>query len=136
MKEKIEEFLGDFNNRVKNPLIFTFIVVWLYFHWHIVYWLLTFDDGLSLPERYGVLTDYVNEKKFSGLIGYPLAYSFLSLTGFYLIANASQFIKLFFGQKLNTFILDRFDNSKLVTREELNQEKEKSARYLDTIDKQ
>lgn len=120
MKEKIDELLSDFKGRLKNPLILTFIIVWLYNHWDLVYWILTVDNKISVYIRTEKILSYIEKENFYGMILCPLIMSFLSLIMYYLIANSAQFIQVWVGKRLNAAMLVRSDKGKFVEREILN----------------
>lgn len=126
MKEKIDELLEDFKGRLKNPLILSFILVWFYYHWAIIYWVLTVEDSITVDPRTDKITKYITEQGFCGMVLCPLITSFGSLVVYYLIANSSQFIQIWVGKRLNVAMLLKSDKGRYVERVILEKEKKKN----------
>lgn len=123
MKEKFDEILDDVKTRIKNPLILSFILVWLYYHWAFVYELITIDVAIPFNSRSSVFRHYVNEQGWNGMVGKPIGVAFLTLIIYYLIAIASQLIKVLVGKNLYAAIFSRLDKANYVSVTELEIEK-------------
>lgn len=125
MKEKIEEFIEDLKGRLRNPLILSFILVWLYYHWTLVYLILTIDKTIPVEQRLAKLTKYTSEEGWCNMLFYPLLISFVSLTCYYLIANIAQFIQVWVGKRLNVEMLKKSDTGRFILKSEYEKEKKK-----------
>lgn len=126
MKEKIDELLKDFNGRLRNPLIMSFIFVWLYWHWDLVYWVFTVEENKSVYLRTSTIIAYIRKQTFFGMVLCPLLVSFFSLAIYYLIANAAQFIQVWVGRRLNIAMLIKSDTGRYVERAILEKETKKN----------
>jgi hypothetical protein len=127
VKENLKELMEDLGGRIRNPLILSFILVWLYFHWQLVYLLFTMDMTLPMDSRLGSVKTYISQRNYwLGMLGKPLVWAFISLTCYYLIAIAAQAIKVLVGKRLNAFLLIKIDNGAYALKTELNELKRKN----------
>ncbi len=120
IKEKFTEVMQDFGGRIKNPLIATFILVWLYQHWTLVFRLFNTYENFSVEEKLFLAKIYITHYGFCGMIIHPLITSFGSLICYYLIGILAQLIKIG-GRYLNSLIA-KLDNPNFVPRTELKKE--------------
>lgn len=121
-KEKFNEIMDDLKGRIRNPLILSFILVWLYFHWEFIYQLFTINNALPVASRLSVFTKYIKDNGTYEMIFHPLWVSFCSLLMYYIIAIIAQLIKVG-GKYLYSSILARVDPHSFVLRTELDKEK-------------
>lgn len=121
-KEKFNEIMDDLKGRIRNPLILSFILVWLYFHWEFIYQLFTINNALPVESRLSVFTKYIEDNGTYEMIFHPLWVAFCSLITYYIIAIISQLIKVG-GKYLYSSILARIDPHSFVLRTELDKEK-------------
>lgn len=135
VNEKLEEIMDDLKGRIRNPLILSFILVWLYFHWSLLYKILTFNNAIPVESRLSLLTKYVSDNgKWCGMIGKPLLWSFISLAFYYIIAIAAQAIKIYLGKRLNAQMLARVDTGSWAFKTELSDEKKNLKRVWKELD--
>ncbi len=130
VKERINEIMEDLRGRIRNPLILSFIIVWLYLHWRFVYILFTIDNSLPLISRIETLNTYITSEGWFGMIGKPILLAFGSLIAYYLIAILAQGIKVLLGKRLNAAMLAKFDTGNFALKSELKNEKNYSKRLL------
>lgn len=131
MKEflsRIDELIKEARGRVANPMVLSFILVWLYFHWRLTYEILTLDTEYPALYRSEYLSQYVRLQGWNGMIGKPLLFSAISLAGFYLIGALGNFIKLWMGKRLLAAITAKWDRGKYDLKAETD--KFKSKYYL------
>jgi hypothetical protein len=115
-KEKINEITSDLGGRIKNPLILSFIFVWLYQNWSLIFIYFNLNPTFSFGEKLFILRIYINSYGFKGLFWNPLLYAFFSLIIYYLIAITAQLVKLIVGERFNAAIILYFDKSKYILR--------------------
>lgn len=115
LKERIEEFLDDAKGRIYNPLILSFIIVWLYFHWKFLYEIFTVSDSIDVLIRSGHFKTYVNNQGWCGMIGKPLFISIGSLAVFYILRIVGSTIKVLLGKTLFYRVMVQFDKSNYVS---------------------
>lgn len=99
-KEKFQEILDDLGGRFKNPLILSFIIVWGFQHWELIFIIFNFDKDFLLDDKIFKIKEYISDKKFNKLFLIPLGYSFASLTLFYLIGITATAIQIWIGKRL------------------------------------
>lgn len=126
LKDRIDEILADFKGRFRNPLVLSFLLVWAYYHWRLVYEIFTVDNGIAVGIRADHFETYIHQEGWSGMIGYPLFFSVVSLVSFYLIGAAAQFIKLWLGKRLPASILAKWDKGTYDLKTETDKYKEKA----------
>ncbi|MDP3493820.1 MAG: hypothetical protein Q8R82_11950 [Hyphomonadaceae bacterium] len=125
LKTKINEIIDDIKGRIRNPLILSFILVWLYQHWSLLYQMLTINVALPVESRLSLFKKYIEDHSgWYGMIGSPLIWSFISLACYYVIAIAAQAIKIYLGKRLNAFMLAKVDIGSFALKTELSEEKD------------
>ncbi len=110
--QRVKDILNELTGRFRNPLIFTFTLIWLYFHWSFIYMFFQAETSISSIIRIDYLKNYTREQGWLGMVGSPLFWSFVSLISFYLIGTAAQIIQLFLGKWLPTKLLGNLDKRK------------------------
>ncbi len=108
-KERFDDLLDDFKGRVKNPLILSFILVWVYQHWRLLYQFWAVDNKIPFSGRIHLFNIYIDRYGFNGMVLEPLYYAFGSLIIFYLIGIIAQAIKLFVGKRLPAYLFAKLD---------------------------
>ncbi|TDE03241.1 hypothetical protein [Flavobacterium hiemivividum] len=126
MKEFISNLFNVSNERLKNPLIFSFLLSWLAFNWRPIFTLLLSDK--KIEDRINYISENFNEIQFN--LFYPLIFSFgyVLLLPYitWLIEVLVQYAK--FGRKRNSIseqLSDLRDKQK-IAREEFKYEQEKA----------
>ena len=104
--------MDDLGGRFRNPLVLSFILVWLCKHWELVYMLYNFNENLNLSDRIFQIKHYIGEQKFQGIFLIPLGLAFISLISFYLIGICAQAIKVLIGKRLTAALLAASDRGK------------------------
>ncbi len=128
----LEDLVKDFGGRIRNPLIGSFILVWLYKHWLLVFQIFSFDTNTS-DAKLNALKRYVEvHNGFFGMVLTPLLYSLISLIIFYSLGILAQVLKALF-KKLDLWILSRFDKPRFVERTVYEKEKIYSRNLEDKI---
>jgi len=126
MKEFLSNLFKVSNERLKNPLLFSFLLSWIAFNWRPIFTLLLSDK--KIEDRISYISENFNE------IQYTLYYPFIFSIGFvlllpyftWLIEVLVQFAKI--GRKRNLIseqLSDLKDKQKLA-REEFKYEQEKA----------
>jgi hypothetical protein len=72
MKEFISNLFKVSNERLKNPLIFSFLLSWIAFNWRPVFTLLLSDK--KIEDRISYISENFNEIQYN--LFYPLIFSF------------------------------------------------------------
>ena len=126
MKDFISNFFKISNERLKNPLLFSFLLSWITFNWRPVFTLLLSDK--TIENRITYISENFSEVKYT--LYYPLIFSigYVLLLPYltWLIEVLAQFAKV--GRKRNLIseqLSDLKDKQKLA-REEYKYEQEKA----------
>ncbi|MDO7138894.1 hypothetical protein [Algibacter lectus] len=126
MKEFISNLFKVSNERLKNPLIFSFLLSWLAFNWRPIFTLLLSDK--KIEDRITYISENFNEIQFN--LFYPLIFSigYVLLLPYvtWLIEVLVQYAKI--GRKRNLIseqLSDLRDKQK-IAREEYKYEQEKA----------
>jgi hypothetical protein len=134
MKEKVSTVFSDLQGRVRNPIVLSFILVWLYFHWKLVYSFLTLDTSLPFQMRVDFLSSYVKKATWYGMVGVPLLWAFVSLVAYYLLAIVSQGVRVLIGKRLNAYFLSKLDTGSFVLKTEHSELKKRNVSLQREID--
>ncbi|MES2566216.1 MAG: hypothetical protein V4565_05085 [Bacteroidota bacterium] len=119
LKETWDELTNDFKGRIRNPLILSFILVWIFTHWAFLYRFLNSGDCETLSIKIYNLQKYLNKNGFEGMILTPLFKSFVALFSFYIIGTIAEFIKILVGKRFQIFIIRLVDKGRFVLKTEL-----------------
>lgn len=126
MKEFLSNLFKVSNERLKNPLLFSFLLSWIAFNWRPIFTLLLSDK--KIEDRISYISENFNEIQYT--LYYPLIFSigFVLLLPYFtwLIEVLVQFAKI--GRKRNLIseqLSDLKDKQKLA-REEFKYEQEKA----------
>lgn len=121
-KDKFKEVLEDLGGRIQNPLITSFILVWLYKHWLLIFVIFSFGEFPLVAKAHYLLT-YIKLQGLCGMVLSPILYSFYSLSVYYLIAIMAQLLKLLIGTRLNAAVITMFDKGKYIQKSEYDKVK-------------
>jgi len=130
IKEKFDEIMGDLKGRIRNPLILSFILVWLYYYWPII--LILFDNSLSSSAKTLGITKITSVEGWWGMLGKPVCFAFTSLFAYYMISVIAQLIKIM-GRRMNVKMLLNFDKGNYVLKSEYEIQKTKLKKMSDEL---
>jgi DNA-binding MarR family transcriptional regulator len=126
MKEFISNLFKVSNERLKNPLLFSFLLSWIAFNWRPIFTLLLSDK--EIEDRISYITVNFNEIQYT--FYYPLIFSLgyvLLLPYFtWLIEVMVQFAKIGRKQNLISEQLSDLRDKQKIAREEFKYEQEKA----------
>ena len=126
MIDKAKEIFEDYKGRIKNPLIASFILIWLYKHWSLLFWVLASDEKISIYMKIDKVQEYIDGKGWLGMVLYPFLISCFAMPAYFLIANLAQWVYIWVGKRLNAEIVSRADAGLMIKKTELNKEKDKA----------
>jgi hypothetical protein len=75
IEEVKDEVVSTFNDRMRNPFVFTFIISWLAWNWLLVYEFFSFPKTYTLEDKTKVINDYIQTHLFCNLTTTPLVSS-------------------------------------------------------------
>jgi hypothetical protein len=123
LKERLEEIYENLTERIRSPLIFTFIVVWSIKHWILVYALFNFEKEYTLTKKLEFIQSTIRGENSCDLFWWPLFLSFCSIILFYLLQFLAEGVGLLYKKWMRTLLYKWFDKLKLATKAEVDMEK-------------
>ncbi len=120
MKEKIEEILDGFKDRLKSSFLITFIPIWLLHHWRLVIILFNFDPYYYLDSKIWKIENYLESEKIYGLWIIPVVWTILSMLAYYTFSSLSELLNIIYNN-LRKIIYERFDHKKLKLKSEYDE---------------
>lgn len=133
IKEWFKDTIEEIEGRFKNPLILSFVIVWLYKHWEIIYMIFNFEKNIPFPYKIMFIKIYIIENGFQNMVLWPLFISILSLIVFYLIGVIAQFIKLWLGKRLPAHLMGKYDTGNYELKSVSDNYKKRNKQYLTDI---
>lgn len=148
IKEFFLSFSESFKERVSNPFLSTYIVVWLIRNWELIYSILNFDTKLVLSEKVLYIKGFFGEQTFIENLSINIIWSFVALITTYTLLNISRLIVNIFEKQLSPWIFKITDSKSVVLKydydrlkternelqNKLNEERDAKFRLEQTID--
>lgn len=101
MIDKIKDLAESISDRIKNPIILTFIVVWCVHHWKFLFTLVNFDEYYNLDMKSSRLETYIEDHCFWwGMLWKPLLIAVLSTIGYFVLSIAMKFLNVIYNRVL------------------------------------
>ncbi len=114
IKDFFVSFSDNFKEKVKNPFLGTYLLVWLIRNWDLVYTIFNFDDGTKLNEKVNFITNYYSKNEFIVNLFSNAGWSLLLLIITYILVNISRFIVNFSEKQLTPWVYKKTDSSSVV----------------------
>jgi len=118
IKDLIVSFRDNFKDKVKNPFLGTYALVWIIRNWDLIFTLFNFDKGTSLEDKLKIITSYLEDNPFFGGLVINVLYTFLFLIVIYFLLNVSRAIVNLYEKKLKPWVYKLTDNSSIVLKED------------------
>jgi hypothetical protein len=119
IKDLIVSFKDSFKDKVKNPFLGTYFLVWLIRNWDLIFTLFNFDKGTTLENKTSIITIYLKDNPFFEGLGINILYTFLFLIITYVLLNISRAIVNLFEKQLKPWVYKLTDKSSIVLKEYL-----------------
>lgn len=116
----------NINQKIKTPFFGALIIVWSFHNWELLYTLFNFDSDNLRVEKIGIIRNYFNQNNFYTGLVFSAKWALITMVVSYIFVNISRGITLFFDKHVTPNLYRLIDKSKIVLREELEQEKKKS----------
>ena len=115
IKNTINSLTDNINQKLKNPFLGTFIIVWIIRNWEFLYSLFYFNPKLSLDDRIAkIKTHFVDYDIWEILI--TVGFTFLILIATYILLNLSRLVVNFFDKKITPKVYEITDKSSVVLK--------------------
>lgn len=115
IKYTISSFSDNIIQKIRNPFLGTFIIVWVIRNWKFIYSLFYFDSELSLDNRIVIIKTYFKDYGINEIL-ITVGYSFLILTTTYVLLNISRLIVNFFDKMVTPEVYKITDKSSVVLK--------------------
>ncbi len=119
IQEAFNSFKENINQRTKNPLLGTFIIVWIIRNWKFVYSLFYFDKELKLNGKLLKIEFYFKNYDFKEIL-VTIFVTFIVLISTYVLMSLSRLIISFFEKVVTPKISQITDKSSIVLKSDYN----------------
>lgn len=116
IKDLLVSFRGNFKEKVRNPFLGTYIIVWGVRNWELVYTLFNFDNEYKLKNKIDFIKNYYvqHDFLFNLLTNIFWAFGLLILT--YILLNMSRLIVNLSEKRLSPWIYKITDSKSIVLK--------------------
>jgi hypothetical protein len=118
IKDFFVSFRDNFRDKVKNPFLGTYLLVWLIRNWDLIFTLFNFNEGTTLENKISIITAYLKDNPFFGGLVTNILYTFLFLVLTYTLLNTSRAIVNLFDRQLKPWVYKLTDKSSIVLKED------------------
>jgi hypothetical protein len=118
IKDLIVSFKDNFNDKIKNPFLGTYFLVWLIRNWDLIFTLFNFNKGTTLENKISIIVSYLNSNPFFGGLVINVGFTFLFLIITYVLLNISRAIVNLFEKQLKPWVYKLTDKSSIVLKED------------------
>jgi len=115
INKSISSFTDNINQKLKNPFLGTFIIVWIIRNWEFIYSLFYFDSELPLDDRITKIKTFFLEYGILEILT-TISLTFLILIVTYILLNLSKLIVNFFDKIITPKVYEVFDKSSVVLK--------------------
>lgn len=117
MKEVIENLFKSIGERITSLFSITFVLVWIYFHWELVYSIVFFDSSTRLNSRIEFIKEYISLHGSLKLLWLPIGYTFIALFLYYIFNAISLAISTGYSRWLKPLVFNILDRNKIVDKD-------------------
>jgi len=116
VKDVWNSFKDNIKDRITNPFLGTFIIVWIAHNWEVVYSFFYFDKGSKLETKIKYFKDYWGDKSFFWNLMYVAAITLGILIITYLFLAFSRYLANLF-ENVVVPVIHKISKGKIVTAE-------------------
>ncbi|MFY0604494.1 MAG: hypothetical protein JXQ93_11120 [Flavobacteriaceae bacterium] len=120
IKNTLNSFTDNINQKLKNPFLGTFIIVWIIRNWEFLYSLFYFNPKLSLDDRIAKIKTYFVEYDIWEIL-VTVGFTFLILVSTYILLNLSRLVVNFFDKMITPRVYEITDKSSVVLKDTHNE---------------
>ena len=110
----------NINQKIKNPFLGTFILVWIIRNWEFLYSLFYFSPKLSLDDRIAKIKTYFVEYDIWEIL-ITIGFTFLILISTYILLNLSRLVVNFNDKMITPKVYEITDKSSVVLKDTHNE---------------
>ncbi|WP_166387983.1 hypothetical protein [Polaribacter sp. 11A2H] len=119
IKNAINSFSDNINQKLKNPFLGTFIIIWTIRNWEFIYSLFFFDSETKLNGRLEMIKSFFIDYGILEIL-ITIGLTFLILIITYVLLNLSRLIINFFDKIITPKIYKLTDESTIVLKEDFD----------------
>ena len=118
IRDFLISFKDNLNEKSRNPFLGTYLIVWLFRNWELVYTLFHFDPEQKLEHKVGFIKGYYSQHDFieNLLTNIYWAFGLLILT--YLLLSISRLIVNLSDKRITPWIYKITDSNSIVLKSE------------------
>ncbi|WP_159018717.1 hypothetical protein [Algibacter sp. L3A6] len=120
IKDLLISFKENFNEKVKNPFLGSYVLVWIVRNWVLIYSLFNFKDDLTLAKRIEYIKTYFSNNEFLPNLFSNILWTFGLLLITYILLNLSRFIVNFSEKRIKPLVYKITDSNSIVLKTEYN----------------
>ena len=121
MSIKVFKSVSDLTiEKIKNPFFGTYLLVWIFRNWVLIYSLIYFDVNLNLKGRIDYIEDYFSKNDFASGLFYNLIITTCVLIFSYGFLLLSRYISSYVELKAKPEVDKQVDDGNAVTKERFN----------------
>ncbi len=136
IKDFLISFKDNFRERVTNPFLGTYLLVWIIRNWELVYGIFTFDKSAKQIDKISFIKEYFKAHNFLENLGWNIFWAFGVLALTYILLNVSRLIINFSEKTVAPWIYKISDKSSVVLKSFYLQLKEHSNELEVELDKE
>lgn len=118
IKDFFISFKDNFKEKVRNPFLGTYLIVWLIRNWELLFTLFNFDHDQKLNDKVNFIKNYYKHHNFLNNLWTNVYWAFGLLIITYLLINLSRFIVNLYEKRLTPWIYKITDSKSIVIRTE------------------
>lgn len=127
-----KNLLDELNERVKNPFLLSFVIMWSYWNWELIILIITHDSGKSPLSLIDVIKKYISTNGTCIMFWNPIWYGIIYFLIYYLVSIASQLVRQSLGVELLHLLLRKFNWHKFIEQDKFD---ELEIKYNETTEK-
>lgn len=117
IKDMLVSFKDNFKEKTTNPFLGTYVLVWLFRNWELVFTVLNFDKDFKLKNKVDFIKGYYSSHEFLLDLVINILWAFLILIVTYLLVNLSRFIVNISEKQITPWIYKITDSKSIVLKE-------------------
>ena len=120
IKDLLISFKENFSEKIKNPFLGSYALVWIIRNWVLIYSLFNFENDLTLAKRIEYIKTYFSNNEFLPNLFSNILWTFGLLLITYLLLNLSRLIVNFSEKRIKPLVYKITDSKSIVLKSEYN----------------
>ena len=129
MLEAFKSLGNTFVNRIRNPFGGTFLLIWVAYHWRLIFSLFNFDSRHTLSDKIKIIESYYDTSKSWDLVWFPVLLTFLSIILYLIFQHISLAIFTFFDRWVKPIVLKTVDKNQIIAKSDFEKVELEASEY-------